>query len=83
MVVQLLARQVAQDVTDRPARAPGRPVPPSVVEPGEEMVKPRRFHIKYAERVQPGQCRRVHDMPSAALSLDRQAKSITAGPASE
>jgi hypothetical protein len=47
------------------------------------MVKPRRFHIKYAERVQPGQCRRVHDMPFAALSLDRQAKSITAGPASE
>jgi hypothetical protein len=30
------------------------------------MVKPRRFHVKYAERVQPGQCRRVHDMPSGA-----------------
>jgi len=65
MVVQFLAGQVAQDITDGPARAPGRAFPAGLVEPGEEMVKPRRFHIKYAERVQPGQCRRVHDMPSA------------------
>jgi hypothetical protein len=46
VVVQLLARQVGQDFADRPARAPGRPFPPGLAEPGEEMVKPRRFHIK-------------------------------------
>jgi hypothetical protein len=50
--------------------APGRPLPLGLVEPGEGQAAP--LPIKYAERTA-GQCRRIHDMPSAASGLDRQA----------
>jgi hypothetical protein len=47
------------------------------------MIQSRRFHIKDAEWVQPSQCPPIHDMPSAALGLDRKCKLITSGPSSE
>jgi hypothetical protein len=65
VVVQFGAGQVAEHVADGPPGAPGRAVPAVVIEPGKKMVQPGRFHIKYAERIQPGQCRYIHDMPSA------------------
>ena len=77
VVVQLLAGQVGQNVTNRPARAPGRPFPACLVEPAEEMVQARRFHIKDAKWVQPGQCRRVHEcLPRRSVSIVRRSKSF-------
>ncbi len=53
LVVELLARQVAEHVADRPARGAGRPPPAVGVQAGEEPVEPGRLGVEDVERVEP------------------------------
>ncbi len=52
MVVELLTREVGEDVADRPPRAPGRAIPAHLAEGGEAAVEPLRLGVEYVERVE-------------------------------